>query len=227
MNWQDEGILISKRKYSENANIINIFTKDKGKVSGIVYGGNSRKIKNYLQIGNKIFVIYTSKNENRIGYFKTELIQPISAKYFSDRKKSSAIVSLTSLLNMLLPENQVYRSIYSSFNDLILNFDHKNWIVYYIYWEINLIKELGFGVNLDIYDKKLKSYEDEIVKINIDNFNYQIPKFIIKSEIPNDISNDLVKKSFTFIRNVFLNKFFIPNNLIFPKSRIFLENYYQ
>lgn len=227
MNWQDEGILISKRKYSENANIINIFTKDKGKVSGIVYGGNSRKIKNYLQIGNKIFVIYTSKNENRIGYFKTELIQPISAKYFSDRKKSSAIVSLTSLLNMLLPENQVYKSIYSSFNDLILNFDLKNWIVYYIYWEINLIKELGFGVNLDIYDKKLKSYEDEIVKINIDNFNYQIPKFIIKSEIPNYISNDLVKKSFTFIRNVFLNKFFIPNNLIFPKSRIFLENYYQ
>ena len=227
MNWQDEGILISKRKYSENANIINIFTKDKGKVSGIVYGGNSRKIKNYLQIGNKIFVIYTSKNENRIGYFKTELIQPISAKYFSDRKKSSAIVSLTSLLNMLLPENQVYKSIYSSFNDLILNFDLKNWIVYYIYWEINLIKELGFGVNLDIYDKKLNSYEDEIVKINIDNFNYQIPKFIIKSEIPNYISNDLVKKSFTFIRNVFLNKFFIPNNLIFPKSRIFLENYYQ
>ena len=62
MNWEDECYLLSKRKFRENANIIDIFSKMRGKISGVVYGGNSRKIKNYLQLSNKIFVIHNSKN---------------------------------------------------------------------------------------------------------------------------------------------------------------------
>ena len=87
MNWQDEGFLPSKIKFRENANIINVFTNTRGKVSGIVYGGNSRKIRNFLQISNKIFIFSTSKGENRIGYFKAELIEAISPKYFNNKKK--------------------------------------------------------------------------------------------------------------------------------------------
>ena len=82
MNWEDECYLLSKRKFRENANIISVFTPNKGKVSGIVYGGNSRKIRNYLQISNKLFVLNNSKSDNKIGYFKTELIKAISPIYF-------------------------------------------------------------------------------------------------------------------------------------------------
>ena len=57
MIWEDECYLLSKRKFRENANIINVFTPNKGKINGIVYGGNSRKIRNYLQISNKLFII--------------------------------------------------------------------------------------------------------------------------------------------------------------------------
>ena len=76
MNWEDECYLLSKRKFRENANIINVFLF-KGKVTGVVYGGNSRKI-SYLQLSNKLFIVHNSKNENKLGYFKTELIKPIS-----------------------------------------------------------------------------------------------------------------------------------------------------
>ena len=87
MNWQDEGFLLSKIKFRENANIVNVFTISKGKISGIVYGGTSKKIRNFLQISNKIFVIYSSKSENRLGYLKTELVEAISPKYlFGSRK---------------------------------------------------------------------------------------------------------------------------------------------
>ena len=92
MNWQDEGFLLSKIKFRENANIINVFTNTRGKVSGIVYGGSSRKIRNYLQISNKIFIIYSSKSENRLGYFKTELVEAISPKFFNDKKKTTSLV---------------------------------------------------------------------------------------------------------------------------------------
>ena len=62
MNWEDECYLLSKLKFRENANIINVFTFKRGKVSGIVYGGNSRKIRNFLQLSNKLFVVHNSKN---------------------------------------------------------------------------------------------------------------------------------------------------------------------
>ena len=85
MFWEDECYLLSKNKFRENANIINVLTKNKGKVSGIVYGGNSRKIKNYLQISNKLFIFFNSKSENKIGYFKTELINAVTPIYFHDK----------------------------------------------------------------------------------------------------------------------------------------------
>ena len=66
MIWEDECYLLSKRKFKENANIINVFSKERGTISGLVYGGNSRKIRNYLQISNKLFVEHNSKNENKI-----------------------------------------------------------------------------------------------------------------------------------------------------------------
>ena len=127
MNWEDECYLLSKRKFRENANIINIFTPNRGKVAGIVYGGNSRKIRNYLQVSNKLFVFNNSKNDNRIGYFKTELINPISPNYFDDKKRTSALISLCSLLNSLLPESQPYMNIYKSFEKFIkiLNLDNR------------------------------------------------------------------------------------------------------
>ena len=55
MNWEDEGFLLQKRKFRENASIANFFTYKYGKISGIIYGGTSRKLKNYLQVGNKLF----------------------------------------------------------------------------------------------------------------------------------------------------------------------------
>ena len=66
MQWDDTGFLISKNKYSENSVIAEIYTLNHGKCSGVIYGGTSRKMKNYLQLGNKIFVNYKSKNENKI-----------------------------------------------------------------------------------------------------------------------------------------------------------------
>ncbi len=226
MNWEDEGYLLSKRKFRENANIINVFTNTFGKVSGIVYGGNSRKIRNYLQISNKIFIFYTSKNENKIGYFKTELVEAISPKYFNDKKRSAALMSLTSLLNVLLPESQPYKNIYNSLEKLLKNFYHDQWIILFVYWELSLIKELGFDTNISQYNSE--SYDDnKLVTIDIDNSKYQIPSFLIKNVIPTTINNHLIKKSLIFTRSIMLNKFFLPNNLNLPKSRVLLENYFN
>ena len=226
MIWEDECYLLSKRKFRENANIINIFTKEKGKVDGIVYGGTSRKIRNYLQISNKLFVSHSSKSENKIGYFKTELIKPISPLYFNDKERTSALISICSLLNTLLPESQQNKKIYNSFEKLINSINLENWIFIYIFFELNLIKDLGYDTNLEQYSST-ESIKNDILKIKIDGYIYEVPNFLIFKKIPVEFNNTLIRKSLYFTRNVLQNKFFIPNNLLFPKSRVVLENYFN
>jgi len=225
MIWEDECYLLSKRKFRENANIINIFTQKKGKIDGIVYGGNSRKIRNYLQISNKLFVTHNSKSLNKIGYFKTELIKPISPLYFNDKERTSALISICTLLNVLLPESQPNKNIYKSFENFINSIILNDWIFLYIFFELNLIKELGYDTNLSQYNKR-KDYKDT-VKIKIDGYIYEIPFFLISRKIPKNFTNNLIRKSLYFTRQVFQNKFFVPNNILFPKSRIILENYFN
>ena len=225
MIWEDECYLLSKRKFRENANIINIFTLKKGKIDGIVYGGNSRKIRNYLQISNKLFVLHNSKGENKIGYFKTELIKPISPLYFNDKERTSALISVCSLLNVLLPESQPNKKIYKSFENFINSIHLKNWFFLYIFFELNMIKELGYDPNLIQFNNFNKS--KEINKIKIDGYIYEVPFFLISKKIPENFNNNLIRKSLYFTRQILQNKFFIPNNILFPKSRVILENYFN
>ena len=226
MNWEDECYLLSKRKFRENANIINVFSLNKGKVGGIVYGGNSRKIRNYLQISNKLFVINNTKNENKLSYFKTELVKAISPIYFNDKERTSALVSICSLLNLLLPDSQPNKKIYKSFEKLINSINLENWIFVYIFFELNLIKELGYDTNLNEHLNAINK-NNEFLKIKIDGYIYEIPNYLIQKQIPKKFTNLLIRKSLYFTRQVMLNKFFIPNNLLFPKSRIILENYFS
>ena len=162
MNWEDEGYLLSKRKFRENANIINVFSQSKGKVSGVVYGGNSRKIRNFLQVSNKLFIIHSSKSENKLGYFKTELVKPISPIYFNDKERSTALVSLCYILNTLLPESQPNKAIYKSFEDFLSSINLDDWIILYIFFELKLLKDLGFDPNLS----KFRS-EDSTIEFKV------------------------------------------------------------
>ena len=225
MIWEDECYLLSKRKFRENANIVNIFSKKKGKLDGIVYGGTSRKVRNYLQISNKLFVSHISKSENKIGYFKTELIKPISPLYFNDKERTSALISVCSLLNILLPDSQPNKKIYNSFEKLISSINLENWIFMYIFFEINLIKDLGYDTNLVEHSNNI-SVNKDFLKIKIDGYIYEIPNYLIQKKIPESFTNSLIRKSLYFTRQVMLSKFFIPNNLAFPKSRVILENYF-
>ena len=101
MYWKDEGYLLSKHNFDENSIIIETFTLDHGKYTGIVYGGSSKKQKRNFQVGNKILLDWKSKNQNRSGYFNVELINPISPFFFDDKKRSACILSATSILKIL------------------------------------------------------------------------------------------------------------------------------
>ena len=223
MYWSDEGYLLSKNNFDENSIIVEIFTLKHGKCIGIVYGGSSRKQKKNFQIGNKIFVNWRSKNENKLGYFSIELIDPIPSFFFDDKKKSTTILSATSILKILLPERQINTNIYNLFEKMLNDLKLTNWIRSYIYWELSLIKELGFEVN---FFGKNKSNNLINNSVEINNKFYKVPKMLMNNNLNNDHFND-VKEALIFNKNLIVENFILPNKLKFPLFRNILENYYS
>ena len=223
MYWKDEGYLLSKFNYNENSIIIDIFTLNHGKCSGIVYGGSSRKQKKNLQVGNKILLNFKTKGENKMGYFTVELIKPISPLFFDDKKKSICILSANSILKILLPEGQINKKIYHSFERLIDHFNYNDWIKIYIAWELSLIKELGFEVN---FSSKEVSESLNNNSIYLNDRLIKIPKFLLQQD-NGDISKAEIYEALIFNKSLFMENFIIPHKLRFPVSRNILEKYYN
>ena len=126
---------------------------------------------------------------------------------------------------MLLPESQPNQNIYKSFEEFVNSIKLDNWVIFYIFLELSLIKDLGYDPNLERF--KNDTSETDFQKIKIDTFTYDIPSYLIQNRIPDDLSKNLIKASLNFTRNIIQNRFFLPNNLPFPKSRILLESYYS
>ena len=148
MIWDDIGFLVHKNKYNENSLIAEIYTQKHGKVSGIIFGGTSKKIKNYLQIGNKFYVNFNSKSENKIGYFKVEILEALSPIYFDNHKKLLCVSSAMQLIKLLTAESQKNDFIFELLENFYLMLDKENWIKNYIFWELDLFKALGYDLEL-------------------------------------------------------------------------------
>ena len=215
MYWQDEGFLLSKNNFDENSIIIEAFTLHHGKYNGIVYGGSSRKQKRNFQIGNKILLNWKSKGQNKSGYFNIELIEAISPLFFDDKKRSICILAATSFLKILLPERQINKKIYNSFEKMLNNLKSDNWINLYIHWELALIKLLGFEIDLLSTNNPIK----------INNVLFAIPNLLLKNNIDKN-SNNEIRDALIFNKNLLMENLIIPNRLTFPLFRNILESYY-
>ena len=223
MYWKDEGYLLSKTNFDENSIIIKAFTLNHGKCSGVVYGGSSKKLKKNFQIGNKILLNWKSKGENKVGYFSTELIKPISPLFFDDKKRSICVLAATSILKILLPERQINKKIYLSFERLVEQFNHDDWIKLYIFWELSLIKELGFEINF--LDKNYpENHINNTIKIN-DRY-FKIPQMLLEQNAKS-ISKIIIKEALSFNKSILMENFIVPNRLRLPLSRNILEKYYN
>jgi len=218
MNWNDVGFLISKNKYNENSLISEIFTKNHGKISGIIFGGTSKKIKNYLQIGNQIHVNYSSKSENKIGYFKIEIQKAYAPIYFENQKKLFCITSAMQLIKVLTASSQSNHQIYESLINFYKILEEENWIKNYIFWELMLFKNLGYDLIFDDLVEK-KNVDNKFIYITkAKNNKKKIPNFLIDKNKNNEDLKDLID-ALKLIGDYLDKTILKPNNLTHPPCR--------
>ena len=218
MIWDDTGFLLSKNKYSENSLIAEIFTKNHGKISGVIFGGTSKKIKNYLQIGNELFTSYNSKSENKIGYFKIEISKAYSPIYFDEPKKLNCIISAMNLIKLFTAESQSNVKIYDLINDFYFVLTDDEWLKKYIFWELELLSILGYYLNLDnIVNKKI--INDKILYIATSSTEKKIvPNFLINKKDPVKDLNTLID-GLKLVGDFMDKNILKPNNMNFPINR--------
>ena len=223
MNWDDSAYLVSKNRYSENSIIAEVFTENHGKISGIIFGGTSKKIKNYLQIGNKIYVNYNSKSTTRIGYFKIEILKALTPLYFDENQKLSCITSAMHLIKLLTAEAQSNKEIFKLIDKFFEILTSDNWIQKYIFWELELLKLLGYDLELktmaekEIVDSEVKYYVKSSSEKKI------IPNFLI-DENNMDVNLKNLLKGLKLVSDYLEKSILKPNNLNLPTSRTHFIN---
>ena len=223
MNWTDQSFLLSKNRYSENSIIAELYTFDRGKVSGIIFGGTSKKIKNYLQVGNKLHINYNSKNDNRIGYFKIEILNAYSPFYFDHKQKLSCITSAMNLIKILTAEAQANKKVYSLIEGLFNLLNEQNWLKKYIFWELELLKLLGYDLELEnLVEKNLEDNKTVYFAASYTEKKY-VPNFLIEKDL--EVTDINILLSGLKLVGDYLDKTVLkPNNLNYPNSRLIFLN---
>ena len=216
MNWQDKGYLLSLNKYNENSSIAEFYTENNGKIVGVIFGSTSKKIKNYLLIGNKFHINSKLRENGRLGYLKVEIDEIKTPVYLENKKKLFCIIYCMNLIKILTVENENNVEIYNLLEKLFKIIEFDNWLVEFLYLELNILKSIGYDISFKdyVFDKNINGQTKYIV------YSSQkiIPNFLIDKNISPENLKDIYS-GFSIVGD-FLDKTIIkPNNKNYPSSR--------
>jgi DNA repair protein RecO (recombination protein O) len=148
-NFSDQGIVLSVRPHGEGGAVVHILSEHHGKCGGYVNGAqSSARLKSMLQTGNIVSFEWQSKAEGQLGRFDLELETDIATSIMDTPKAITAVQSACGLIDMFLPDREVYASLYHGTNALLQAMKGEEWPAIYIVWEMAFLKELGYGIDL-------------------------------------------------------------------------------
>ncbi len=149
MDWRDEGILISTRRHGETSAIIEVFTAAHGRHAGVVRGGAGRRMAPILQPGAEVSVEWSARLEEHIGAFRVDPIRAHGAALMEDRAALATLGAITALIAAALPERAPHPALFALSRDLVAALGRAaDWPARYALWELSLLAELGFGLDL-------------------------------------------------------------------------------
>jgi DNA repair protein RecO (recombination protein O) len=231
MRWESEGIILGFNNYNEKSYILDIFTKEHGRHKGLIRGIHSKNLRSVIEPGNEVKAFWSGRLETHLGNFKVEPIKSWSSFILNNKNKLSALSSLCSLISSTMAEKQPNDLIYNRSRKIIQIMTSKDdqWIKEYINWELDLLSEIGYGIDLSscvVTEKKdglmyvsptsgravtsegAGIYRNKLIKL---------PAFILLKEC--QCSREDIINGLELTEHFLRKRFFEPNNLNFPQSR--------
>ncbi len=149
MNWSDEGIVLSARKHGESAAIVTLLTRLNGRHSGLVHGGAGSRARGIYQTGNLVSADWRARLSEHLGTLSCELLKPYAAGLLNERLPLMALISAAALVERLLPEREPHPETFDRFCAQIESLgDGPGWIARYVHWELALLTDIGYGLDL-------------------------------------------------------------------------------
>lgn len=148
MEWRDSGFIIAIRPHGESSAIITVLTREHGRHAGYVKGALSKRNKQILDLGNEVSLRWFSRLEDNLGGYDIDLNHSYAADYIDHSLKLAMIQSACAMADQTLPEREPHPAVYEGFRVLMEHMDSDVWGETYIFWELALIRELGFGLDL-------------------------------------------------------------------------------
>ena len=231
MRWESNGLILNFSKYNEKSYILEIFTEEHGKHKGIIRGLHSKNKRSIIEPGNEVFATWSGRLETHLGNYNVEPIKLWSSHILQFKDKLSAISSICSLISLTMAERQPNPLIYFSSKKLIeiVASTRDDWIREYVFWEMQLLSEIGYG--LDLERCAVTSKSSDLVYVSpssgravtnkgagdFKNKLLPLPKFM--TDFKANYDNDDIYNALNLTEFFFKKRFFLPNNLNFPQSR--------
>ena len=231
MRWESEGIVLGFNLHNEKSYILEVLTKDHGRHKGLIRGIHSKNLRSVIEPGNEVKALWSGRLESHLGNFTIEPVRSWSSLILNRKDKLTALSSLCSLISLTMAEKQPNDLIYYNSKEMIkkMSSDDDDWIKEYINWELGLLSEIGYGI--DLSKCAVTSKKDELVYVSPSSGRavtlegagaykdrlLKLPNFILSHDHEHD-NNDILNG--LELTEYFLRKrFFEPNNLNFPQSR--------
>lgn len=147
MEWRDQGAVLSMRLHGETSAIIEVFTAAHGRHAGVVRGGASRRMAATLQPGTQVEVVWRARLDEQIGSYQVEPLQS-RAGVMADRMALAGLNAICAMLHVALPEREAHPQLYRASIGLLDALQAPAWVPDYLRWEMQLLEELGFALDL-------------------------------------------------------------------------------
>jgi DNA repair protein RecO (recombination protein O) len=148
MEWSDHGIILSARRHGEGSLIVQLLTERHGRHAGLVRGGTGKRTRGVYLPGNTVSATWRARLADHLGNYSCELLGSRAAALLDDPVKLAGLSSLCAVAEIALPEREAHPAVYRGFMIVLDAFEAGDWHAPYVRWELGLLAELGYGLDL-------------------------------------------------------------------------------
>jgi DNA repair protein RecO (recombination protein O) len=237
MEWSDEGVVLGVRPHGETAAIVDLFTRAHGRHSGLVHGGRSRRLRPVLQIGNHVDATWKARLADNLGHYNVELRRGFAAPLMEDAAALTAVTSMAARAR-LLPERDPHPNLFE-ITLFVLGYlgDAAVWPALVVRWELALLDELGFGLDLAscaatgtmagliyVSPKSGRAVSAEAGEAYKDRL-LALPRFLRAGGVAGAVTKEDIAAGFALTGYFLEARVLTPHNLEMPEARGRLVSY--
>ena len=150
VNWEDDGIVLAVRRHGEHDAIITLLTERRGRHAGLVKGGAGTRQRSTLQSGNLVKARWRARLDDQLGTFTLEALRDFGAGVLSSPPALAGLTALCAMAEATLPEREAHADVYRHTRVLLEHLGHSGWEAEYVRWELALLRDMGYGLDLTV-----------------------------------------------------------------------------